>query len=1249
MRLAASAFVVLASASFALAGDHFAHVQTDKPQYRLGETVWYRVHARPAVAGTTVSLVRPDGSVAAKKTELDGSFVIGEDSVGGDYRLRVEASGEVLHEVKLAVYDLTTRQLDVGLVVLGEILEPGDTATATVSVREQNGTPVEGARVTFRAMFGPLVVAGPANPTDAEGRSLVRFAIPAEAQRDGFLAVGIETPSKKTGALARTVPVSAGISRIDAYPEGGSILPGGSHRLGLLARDLDGEPALCEGRVLDDKNATVALFRTDRRGIACVDFLHEKERTYRVELDRPARVKTPFALPGATGHEYALRMEHDAGLLAAVVRGKKGEAELLLVRADGRVTRTSVHVTEEGTKVALAADAFFEAERLVLVANGRAILATPLLGGSRPRVNVTIKARETRALPGDTVTLDVTARDIFGNPVACDLALSAVNEGALAEQPRSDLAVRALVSKAIGGSCSDVAGLDETGVDGYLLVHGALAYPPEGVAMKGREIAPEPAHVRPPAIAPRALPVAPDGGKSVVKGSSALDRLMQRAPFTRFATPRPASDESFGLAVDEAALPDLAPRGKLPQDVQSLRFDCRDTLLWRGKITTNKEGLATASFRISQEVTPLLVLAQGFSAQGVAVAGAARVVPAPSFSVKTTFPQRVTVGDIMESFVTVEVRDGEQLPLQIAITAPPCLKALERTELTFDPRTSARDQKFRFEVIAEAADVRLQVVAVRGAFRQVTTRRFSAGRRDVELSFGRRGYETAGQTCALKVPDDAMPGTVTATTHVTTTRSASTQESVDRLLQEPHGCFEQTTACNYPNLVILEALRTRGDDAKTLERATLFARKGFERILRFQDPDSGGFSLWDHTNKPQARYTAMAVLQLAHFAKLFEGKGSFEMRKAIRYLDRLPADALDDATGLYVAFAAAEAGYAWPRGARLLDAKPATNYERALQLALAAAWPGAWTAKTPRDALVAGLARTLEDAQDKTTGAIPSNGSGVMGSQGASFVVETTSLAALAFVRAGRAGPAVACAGYLEAAKAEHGGWGGTQATVLAIRALAAFGTAPRTDTILVAFSANGRTMVAPAGERGRPLVLERPLDAAPGSTVKLALEFKTTDPLSYGLSLRYRVAKPKSSKTAAYSIETSLPARIVGGNATPLKVSLTKLHDVQGQVVAKIALPGGCEPTKDALKDLGGSAHQELENGFLVLYWETPPGSLAFDVPVIGVAPGCYATAPSTIYPYYETGREAFAAGLETRVLGAFNMDAGGATLRGR
>src|SRR5947207_2065665 len=107
----------------------------------------------------------------------------------------------------------------------------------------QTGKPAYrlGDRLFWRRQFP----AGQASLADPGGRVAIRFKAPKDAQLGRHLSVGVEAGGRMA-AVAQPLRLCAGIARLDFFPEGGAIVPGGLHRIGLLARALNGEGTGCE-------------------------------------------------------------------------------------------------------------------------------------------------------------------------------------------------------------------------------------------------------------------------------------------------------------------------------------------------------------------------------------------------------------------------------------------------------------------------------------------------------------------------------------------------------------------------------------------------------------------------------------------------------------------------------------------------------------------------------------------------------------------------------------------------------------------------------------------------------------------------------------------------------------------------------------------------------------------------------------------------------------------------------------------
>ena len=89
---------------------------------------------------------------------------------------------------------------------------------------------------------------------------------------------------------------------------------------------------------------------------------------------------------------------------------------------------------------------------------------------------------------------------------------------------------------------------------------------------------------------------------------------------------------------------------------------------------------------------------------------------------------------------------------------------------------------------------------------------------------------------------------------------AHVAESVEGLLERPHGCGEQTTSSTYPNLLILKLEKDFGKnlDAKLKRQAEIYLQDGYKRLLNYQTP-SGGFSYWGAKDTPKVALTAYVL------------------------------------------------------------------------------------------------------------------------------------------------------------------------------------------------------------------------------------------------------------------------------------------------------------------------------------------------------------------------------------------------------
>jgi hypothetical protein len=491
---------------------------------------------------------------------------------------------------------------------------------------------------------------------------------------------------------------------------------------------------------------------------------------------------------------------------------------------------------------------------------------------------------------------------------------------------------------------------------------------------------------------------------------------------------------------------------------------------------------------------------------------------------------------------------------------------------------------------------------------------------------------------------------------------ADLQTGLDAMLQEPHGCFEQASSSNYPNVLILDYLRQSQQANPQLTRhAQQLLASGYRRLTAFECPipDKRGREgyEWFGVAPPHEALTAYGLLEFQDMSRVFavdqamvartrafllaqrDGQGGFKRNpRALDQFGRAP----DHVLHAYIAWALTEAGK---------DDDVSRELTALTQ-----------QAKTTRDpyflALVANsllnrgkledalpLLNALADAQDRQHGFVPGAQTSIVASRGRDLLLETTALAVLAWSKANpphrieRFRTNVqAAARWLVRQRGGAGGFGSTQATVLTLKALTALDQTPKTrpGELILYVDGQDRARLKVPADTQEVLTLELP-DAEtvlrPG-TNKVRIESVGGNELPYTLTWSYRTRKPLSAAGCPVALTTRLDrVRAQEGETLRLEVTLENKEDRgQGMAVAILGLPGGLTLPSDMqqLKDLtrprdngnkpGPVSFWEIRGRELVLYWRelAPRQKIAVGLDVICQVPGEYRGPASRAYLYY-------------------------------
>jgi hypothetical protein len=512
-------------------------------------------------------------------------------------------------------------------------------------------------------------------------------------------------------------------------------------------------------------------------------------------------------------------------------------------------------------------------------------------------------------------------------------------------------------------------------------------------------------------------------------------------------------------AAQQAASETTATRGNA--DSPRLRQFFPETLYWAAELATDDQGHVQIEVPVADSITTWRISVLASDAAGNLGSAQSSLPVFQEFFVEPDLPRYLTVDD--ELSIPVAVYNYLDTPQSVALTVHTAdwFELLGPAQLSLEigpnevgsvylPIRVARFGEGTFTVEARGQNVADAIVR--------TVEVLPNGLARAEVINGR--LQTS-QTLPIALPPNAIPGTARVTVKLYPGIVAQALDGLEGMLGTPYGCFEQTSSVNYPNILVLDYLRATGRQSPAIElSAQQKLNLGYQRLLQFEVRGTpGGFSLFGDP-PPDTMLTAYGLHQFTDMAKVTYVDPQLIERAVAFLLDRQQADGSWDPRGnqifvgavsqpairtqsqvaetAYVAWALANAGLSAQTDlaqthdflTKNLDISTADSYVLAIvtntYLALG----------LPADPLLDELA----------TRALPSFGGAShwssnvttwLHASGPGVDLETTAMAALAFIESGRNFDLVEQAlQYITDRRDQFGAYGTTQATVWALKAL---------------------------------------------------------------------------------------------------------------------------------------------------------------------------------------------------------------------
>jgi uncharacterized protein YfaS (alpha-2-macroglobulin family) len=691
------------------------------------------------------------------------------------------------------------------------------------------------------------------------------------------------------------------------------------------------------------------------------------------------------------------------------------------------------------------------------------------------------------------------------------------------------------------------------------------------------------------------------------------------------------------------------------------RVDFSETLYWNAGVRTDEtSGKSTVTFDLSDSVTSFRVFADAFDTRGALGTGTSLIESVEPFYLEPKLPLEVTVGDRV--LLPLALVNGTQKDLAdgvLNITASRGIDIDVDGSTKFALAGNARNRVLvPIDILAVTSEGKIVVQAAVGPFSDRVTRelRVVPSGFPIEVAQGGKLAANSSLTWIVEIPEDVVPGSVTTDAAVYASPAASLAQALERLLREPHGCFEQTSSTNYPLTMAQQYFTTHaGVDPALVEKGAKLLDKGYKRLIGFECKKKG--YEWFGADPGHEALTAYGLFEFTDMAKVTEvdagmlertrawlmacrdGKGNFSRKR--RALHTWVTD--QDASNGYILWSLLECG----QSPQTLGKEISHFLESAVR--------GKNSYVTALGALVAGLAndqasatklrKRLAESLTKDGFVDGATGS-IVGSGGEALRIETTSLAILAWLDAEKHAGHIELAMRWIAESCKAGRYGSTQSTVLALRAIVEY------DKRRSSVTSAGKLRIFVDGHQvGETVEFDKDSQSAlalpdfsemlHAGKHQVELRMEGGSSLPFALAVNFHRTVPNSSEACQLRIETTLSdAKVTEGEATEANIVVTSLSDAGvPNPVAIVGIPGGLEVRHDQLKELvkaGRIAAYEVIGRDVVLYWRglEPNARVELPLSLVAAIPGKYTGNASRSYLYYTDEHKTWAAPLAVEIL---------------
>ena len=294
----------------------------------------------------------------------------------------------------------------------------------------------------------------------------------------------------------------------------------------------------------------------------------------------------------------------------------------------------------------------------------------------------------------------------------------------------------------------------------------------------------------------------------------------------------------------------------------SSRTDFRKTLFFAPFLKTNTEGKAHINFYASDENTTFRAIVEGISDDGQVGRTEKTFTVQSPFNIELKAPSIVTTNDNFVVSVLMKNNTDKDMTIEVKEISrhyPTYFSLASNAKKTYTvPANSFINKHLYLDAGTTKANRYLNLNFISENFNE---QRYAQVR--VEPKGFKTGLTISGndvtKTATFQI-DDMEQGSLRAQFTAYSNIVGQLMDGVKGMIREPHGCFEQVSSSNYPNIYALKYMNEMGiEDKQTRKLAKGYLAKAYIKLAGYES-NGGGFD-WYGESPADERLTAYGLME----------------------------------------------------------------------------------------------------------------------------------------------------------------------------------------------------------------------------------------------------------------------------------------------------------------------------------------------------------------------------------------------------